>query len=195
MRQRIHAGARGDGGRHAHGQLGIADGDLRHHQRMEDHLLGVGRLIGDDAGAADLEPVPAVVGTATTGRIPLGSARVHQSPTSSKSHIGLRCPAMKAMTLPASSAEPPPKAMTPVVPAGPQRLQIGLDVRPQLGRVDVAEQARLHAGRGQPGQRIPDHRHGRQPRVGDEQRPRHARNLRCLASSLIRPAPKRIAVG
>ena len=34
------------------------------------------------------EPVPAVVGTATTGRIPLGSARVHQSPTSSKSHIG-----------------------------------------------------------------------------------------------------------
>ena len=62
------------------------------------------------------EPVPAVVGTATTGRIPLGSARVHQSPMSSKSHIGRVCPAMKAITLPASSAEPPPKAMTPSLP-------------------------------------------------------------------------------
>ena len=59
------------------------------------------------------EPVPAVVGTATIGSIPLGSARVHQSPMSSKSHIGRVCPAMKAMTLPASSAEPPPMAMTP----------------------------------------------------------------------------------
>ena len=59
------------------------------------------------------EPVPAVVGTATMGSIPLGSARVHQSPTSSKSHIGRFCPAMKAITLPASSAEPPPIAMTP----------------------------------------------------------------------------------
>ena len=34
------------------------------------------------------DPVPAVVGTATTGAIPLGSARVHQSPMSSKSQIG-----------------------------------------------------------------------------------------------------------
>ena len=62
------------------------------------------------------EPVPAVVGTATIGAIPFGSARVHQSPTSSKSHIGRVCPAMKAMTLPASSAEPPPKATTPSWP-------------------------------------------------------------------------------
>ena len=34
------------------------------------------------------EPVPEVVGTATTGLMPAGSARVHQSPISSKSHIG-----------------------------------------------------------------------------------------------------------
>ena len=59
------------------------------------------------------EPVPAVVGTATTGAMPAGSARVHQSPTSSKSHIGRVWPDMKAMTLPTSSAEPPPKATTP----------------------------------------------------------------------------------
>ena len=62
------------------------------------------------------EPVPAVVGTATIGAMPFGSARVHQSPTSSKSHIGRVCPAMKAMTLPTSSAEPPPKATTPSWP-------------------------------------------------------------------------------
>ena len=62
------------------------------------------------------EPVPAVVGTATMGKMPLGSARVHQSPISSKSHIGRVCPAMKAMTLPTSSPEPPPKAMTPSWP-------------------------------------------------------------------------------
>src|ERR1700735_4358954 len=56
------------------------------------------------------EPVPAVVGTATTGAMPRRSARVHQSPTSSKSQSGRVCPDMKAITLPASSAEPPPKA-------------------------------------------------------------------------------------
>ncbi len=62
------------------------------------------------------EPVPAVVGTATIGRIALASARVHQSPISSKSQIGRVCPAMKAMALPTSRPEPPPKAMTPSCP-------------------------------------------------------------------------------
>ena len=59
------------------------------------------------------DPVPAVVGTATMGAIASALARVHQSPTSSKSHNGRVCPAMNAITLPTSSAEPPPKAMTP----------------------------------------------------------------------------------
>ena len=58
------------------------------------------------------EPVPAVVGTATTGAI-VPSARVQLSPMSSKSQIGRDCPAMKAISLPASSADPPPKATTP----------------------------------------------------------------------------------
>ena len=35
--------------RQADGQLRIADRDLRHHRGMEDHLLGVRRLVGDDA--------------------------------------------------------------------------------------------------------------------------------------------------
>ena len=46
------------------------------------------------------EPVPAVVGTATIGAMPSGSARVHQSPMSSKSQTGRVWPAMKAMSLP-----------------------------------------------------------------------------------------------
>ena len=62
------------------------------------------------------EPVPAVVGTATTGAILSASARVHQSPISSKSQSGRVCPAMKAMTLPVSRPEPPPKATTPSWP-------------------------------------------------------------------------------
>ena len=59
------------------------------------------------------DPVPAVVGTATLGAMASASARVHQSPTSSKSQTGRVWPAMKATILPRSSAEPPPKATTP----------------------------------------------------------------------------------
>ncbi len=62
------------------------------------------------------EPVPAVVGTATIGAITEASARVHQSPTSSKSNTERVWPAMKAISLPASSAEPPPNATTPSCP-------------------------------------------------------------------------------
>ena len=61
-------------------------------------------------------PVPAVVGMATTGAIPSPRARVHQSPTSSKSHKGRSWPAMKATTLPQSNALPPPSATTPSWP-------------------------------------------------------------------------------
>ena len=78
-------------------------------------LVCVARLVMTPARPTS-EPVPAVVGTATIGAMPAGSARVHQSPMSSKSHIGRVCPRMKATTLPQSSAEPPPKATTPSWP-------------------------------------------------------------------------------
>ena len=39
--------------RHADRQFRIGDDDRRQQLRMEDDLLGVGRLVGDDAGAAD----------------------------------------------------------------------------------------------------------------------------------------------
>ena len=59
------------------------------------------------------EPVPAVVGTATTGAMPATSTRVNQSSRSSKSHSGRVCPTINAMAFAASSALPPPKATTP----------------------------------------------------------------------------------
>src|SRR6266851_8794555 len=57
------------------------------------------------------EPVPAVVGTAMIGAMPFELARVHQSPTSSKSQTGRDCGTMNATHLPTSSAEPPPTAV------------------------------------------------------------------------------------
>ena len=62
------------------------------------------------------EPVPAVVGTATTGAIPSVSARVQLSPMSSRSQIDIFWPAISAMALPASRALPPPNAITPSWP-------------------------------------------------------------------------------
>ena len=62
------------------------------------------------------EPVPAVVGTAMIEAMPPALAAFQLSPMSSKSHIGRVCPDMKAMALPASSALPPPYAMTPSCP-------------------------------------------------------------------------------
>ena len=58
-------------------------------------------------------PVPAVVGTATTGAIPAVSTRVQLSPTSSKSQSGRVCPTMSATAFATSSALPPPNAITP----------------------------------------------------------------------------------
>ena len=144
------------------------------------------------------EPVPAVVGTATTGAIPAGSARVHQSPMSSKSHIGRVCPRMKAMTLPQSSAEPPPKATTPSCPPVAQHLEPGGDVG--LGRVGlhVGEDRRLAARR--PARPTP----ARAAAIGSGATPGSvtksgraipAARRRRRASSSMRPAPKRMAVG
>ncbi|MNR08206.1 hypothetical protein D3C85_1243510 [compost metagenome] len=62
------------------------------------------------------EPVPAVVGTATTGAMPATLTRLALSPMSSKSQSGRSCPTIRAMALPASRAEPPPKAITPSWP-------------------------------------------------------------------------------
>ena len=62
------------------------------------------------------EPVPEVVGNATTGAIPSASARVHQSSRSSKSHSGRAWPDMSATAFAASRALPPPNPITPSWP-------------------------------------------------------------------------------
>ena len=62
------------------------------------------------------EPVPDVVGTATTGAMPATLTRVNQSSRSSKSQIGRVWPTISAMALAASSALPPPNAITPSWP-------------------------------------------------------------------------------
>ena len=142
------------------------------------------------------EPVPAVVGTATIGAMPAGSARVHQSPTSSKSHIGRVCPAMKATTLPTSSAEPPPKAMTPscrpsrrtLTPASTLAATgFGLHLRE-----DGAGRSRRRASASSALMVI-----GIAARRGSVTRSGRAMpaDLTASGSSAMRPAPKRIVVG
>ena len=58
MGERIHAGPGGDGGRHAGGELGVADHHARHHLGVKDHLLGLRRFLRDNAGAADFRAGP-----------------------------------------------------------------------------------------------------------------------------------------
>ena len=85
------------------------------------------------------EPVPAVVGTATIGAMPLGSARVHQSPTSSKSHIGRVCPAMKAIDLAGIERRAAAEGDHAVVPARAAAPRAGLDVRGDRVGLHVGE--------------------------------------------------------
>ena len=62
------------------------------------------------------DPVPAVVGTAMIGAMLSGLARVHQSPISSNSQTETGWSIISAIILPRSSAEPPPKQITPSWP-------------------------------------------------------------------------------
>ncbi len=141
------------------------------------------------------DPVPAVVGTAMIGNIPSGSARVHQSPTSSKSQIGRVCPDIKAITLPTSSAEPPPNAITPswspackATTPSVTFLSMGLLLTSE--KTLMPSPACLHA--------LTASRN-----IGNSTRPPSVTsNGRLIPSdtqtsgnSLIRPAPKRMSVG
>ena len=142
------------------------------------------------------EPVPAVVGTATIGAMPAGSARVHQSPTSSKSHIGRVWPRMKAMTLPTSSAEPPPKATTPSWP--PSR--IAASPAATLASVGFGWTSAKTAAGSPAAARAPSARAvigslARPGSVTSSGRRDAGAAAQASASSAIRPAPKRMAVG
>ena len=128
--------------------------------------------------------------------MPFGSARVHQSPISSKSHIGRVWPAMKAMTLPASSAEPPPKATTPSCPPALQGLETRVDVGLDRVRLDVGEHRGRQPARSAIERRLRGHRLRGQDRIGhEERRARCRRRGRPPPARRSRPAPKRTAVG
>src|SRR5690606_42139133 len=76
------------------------------------HLVWLSSLV-ITAARPTSEPVPAVVGIATTGAMPAGSARRQLSPLSSKAQIGRVWPAVNAPALAASRPLPPPSAITP----------------------------------------------------------------------------------
>ena len=141
------------------------------------------------------EPVPAVVGTAITGRILAGSASLKLSPTSSNAQSGRSCRVAKAMALPASSEEPPPKAITPSPPcarsAAPPRAtsspvgSLAMSLKRATSIPSPASAARASAI------------------IGLRASPRSVTSRgraiptvrQASASSLIRPAPKRMDVG
>ena len=58
MRQRIHAGRRGDMRRQAERQFRVGNHHAGHHGRVEDDPLGRRVLVDDDRGTADLRPRP-----------------------------------------------------------------------------------------------------------------------------------------
>ena len=157
-------------------------------------LVRVARLVMTPARPTS-EPVPAVVGTATIGAMPAGSARVHQSPMSSKSHIGRVWPRMKATTLPASSAEPPPKATTPSwPPSRSARRPASTLVSVGFGCTSEKTSARRPAAARTPRARVVIGRSRRPGSVTKSGRVMPAA-AQASASSSMRPAPKRIAVG
>ena len=141
------------------------------------------------------EPVPAVVGTAMIGVILSASARVHQSPTSSKSQTGRVCPHMKATILPRSSPEPPPKAITPSCPPSLKALMpcsrlisLGFgstSANSALPRPACSSRASVLVVIGK----------SASPRSVTSSGLRMPAALQASAISLMRPAPNRIVVG
>ena len=119
------------------------------------------------------EPVPAVVGTATIGAMPAGSARVHQSPMSSKSHIGRVWPLHEGDDLAAVERRAAAEGDDPVVAAVAQHREPGGDVR--LGRVRACTSEKTAAVEPRRRAAPPSASRGdRQPHeagVGDEERP------------------------
>ena len=153
------------------------------------HLVWVSSLV-ITAARPTSEPVPAVVGIATTGAMAAVCARRQLSPRSSKSQIGRVWPAMKATALAASRPLPPPSAITPSWLAGAKRLDAGLDIRGGRIGPDVGEQIDREAGGARDLQHpMADHVLGER-RVGDQQRPGDAERAAGLRQLGHPPRPE-----
>ena len=120
------------------------------------------------------EPVPAVVGTATTGAIAVASARVHQSPTSSKSHTETRLAVHEGDQLAGIERRAAAERDHAVMPARLEGRDAGREVGLDRIGLHVGEQfgRRARGGEHLHGRRR--HRHLGDDRIGDEQRVRDA---------------------
>ena len=195
MRQCVHAGARRDGGRHADGQLGIADRDLRHHQRMEDHLLGLRRLVGDDAGAADLG---AGAGRGRHGDDGQDALRVRPRPP--VAHVlevphRPRLPGHEGDDLAGVERRAAAEGNHAVVPTGLQRHEAGLDIGGDRVGLDPRKDLGRRAVGGQCGQRVLTIAIAASRGSVTSSGRRMPAALAASPSSSIRPAPKRTDVG
>ena len=135
------------------------------------------------------EPVPAVVGTATIGAIPAASARVHQSPTSSKSHTDRVWPTMKAISLPSIERRAAAEGDDAVMPAGLVNAAMPAATLASTGLGCTSENTAVR----QPGvaratcSACAGHRQLGEARIGDEQRVLDAGGLAGLARSSLDP--------
>ncbi len=120
------------------------------------------------------EPVPAVVGIATTGAIPSVLARSQLSPTSSKSHSGPGLAGHEGDRLGGIEAAAAAERDHAVVAARPQRLDAALDVGAGRVRPDLCEQAAGEPGVGRDSEHAVTEGVLGKSGVGDQQRARHA---------------------
>jgi hypothetical protein len=185
--ERVHAGAGGDEARHANRQFRIGDDDRRQQFRVEDDLLGVGRLIGDDAGAADLR----------TG----AGCRRHGDDRCDRVGIGARPPVADIFEIPdrpdlaglegnqlaeierRAAAEGDDAVMLALLERG----DAGGQVRIHRVRPDLGEHAIGHLGVVEDLQRRSDDRQFGQAWIGDEERPLDAGCIKHIRQFLDAP--------
>ncbi len=137
------------------------------------------------------EPVPAVVGTATIGAMPSMLARVHQSPTSSKSQTGRRLAGHEGNAFAEIKARAAAKGDDAVMTAILEGLDAGIKIDFSFGlRIDIGEHRPAKAGGVENIERILGDRHRRQATVGDQQRLLHAERLAVIGEFLDAPGPE-----
>ena len=141
------------------------------------------------------EPVPAVVGTATTGAIAI-SVRAHPI-VADVLEIPDRAllPGHERDELAGIERRAATKGDDAVMAVAAVNVDFRNDVGLDRVGTDGTEQASLQSRLGKRRHSVLHHRGDREIRVGDDERPRHLAARMASASSAIRPAPKRIAVG
>ena len=150
---------------------------LGHHQRVEDHLLGMGGLVGDDAGAPDFRAGP--------------RRRRYGNDRENALGVGARPPVADILEIPHRPGLPghegddlarvEPRAAAkgdhPVMPARAQHCNARFHIGRHRVRLDLGKQPDLDPGVAQQRQHALRHRQVGQPRIGHQQRPHNARGL------------------